>query len=114
MRKATVETAVIVAIVALIQGVGVAAINGIMSRKARDDESYRRERDEAERRRERDRRELDAAILGLMFSTAGGTEVLLHQAHGEQVNGNVNAALQSIKEAKSECNRLVNKTAVGA
>ena len=111
---------IIIAVVALIQGIGVALVQGMMSRKERDTQEYRRQREQAEQERdvEREKRDLarkrlDVAILSLAFATSEGTEVLLHQAHGEQVNGNVDAALASIKNARSKCNEIINETAVG-
>lgn len=111
---------IIIAVVALIQAVGVAIINGIMTRREKDNESYRAKREKMERvqeeereQQDRVRKELEAAVLSLSFASAEGTEVLLRQAHGDKVNGNVNAALSSIHSAKDRCNELVNKTAVG-
>ena len=112
---------VIIAVVALIQGIGVALVQGMMSRKERDTQDYRRQREEAEKerdkereKREQSRKQLDVAILALAFATSEGTEVLLHQAQGEQVNGNVDSALESIHNARRTCNELINKTALGA
>ena len=114
-----VDTAVVVALVALVQAVGVAVINGLLNRRERSNEAYREKRERAEaelakEQKERDdyRKELDVSLLGLAFASAEGTEVLLHQAHGEQVNGNVDAALDSIKRAKGRCNEIVNKKAM--
>ena len=88
---------ILIAIIGAIQAIGVAIIGGLISRttKARDN------RDEARERR-------DACNYDLLFAVADGTEVLLQQAHGEQMNGNVDEALSSIRRAKSECNRLYN------
>lgn len=120
---------VIVAQIGLIQALGVAVIGGIFAllqhrakaqREAEREEAleYRKQREETERKRERDaeereeaRKELSAAMLGLVFSVAEGTEVLLRQAHGERVNGNVDAALKSIESARGKCNGIVNKMA---
>lgn len=114
------DTEVIVALIVLAQAVGVAIINGLMKRREESNAEYRqqrevreRERDKAEKEREESRKELDVAILGLMFANAEGNEVLLHQAHGEQVNGNVDAALSSIQAAKARCNEVINKAAIG-
>lgn len=113
-------TEVVVALIVLVQAVGVAMINGIMKRREESNAAYReqreikeRERDKAEEEREESRKELDVAILGLMFANAEGNEVLLHQAHGEQVNGNVDAALSHIQQAKARCNEVINKAAIG-
>ena len=88
---------VLVAIIGVIQAIGVTIIGGIITRttKARD------KRDEAREKR-------DACNYDLLFAVADGTEVLLQQAHGEQMNGNVDEALKSIRSAKAECNHLYN------
>lgn len=101
------ETAVIVAIIGAIEAVGVAVIGGMLSRsdKAREDS------DQAHIAREQQRMERDTCLYDLMFATAEGTEVLLHSAHGEKMNGNVDEALESIKKAKAECNRVFNRQA---
>ena len=111
---------IIIAVVALIQGIGVALVQGMMSRKEKDTQEYREKREKAEKEaederkaRDQSRKELDLAILGLAFATSEGTEVLLHQAHGDQVNGNVDKALKSIGDARSRCNEIVNKAAIG-
>lgn len=98
------DSTVVVAIIGLIEAVGVALIGGMLSRANKRSDDYRRKVDE----RERARVERDAALYDLVFASASGTEVLLHQAHGEQVNGNVDEALASIKAAKAECNRVFN------
>ena len=111
---------VIVALIVLVQAIGVAVINNRMKRREESNAEYRaqrevkeKERDKAEKEREESRKELDVAILGLMFANAEGNEVLLHQAHGEQVNGNVDAALSHIQQAKARCNEVINKAAIG-
>lgn len=84
---------VVVAIIALIQGVSVAVINRNQKAQA--------ERDELRQAR-------DACLYELIFSVANACEVLLHSAHGDNVNGNVDKALASLVKAKSECNRVFN------
>ena len=101
------DTAIIVAIIGAIEGLGVAIIGALLARNAKRTEDYRKTREEAESRRE----ERDACLYDLMFATAGGTEVLLHQAHGDHLNGNVDTALAEIHAAKAECNRVFNRTA---
>ena len=88
---------VLVAVIGLIQAVGVAIISGIITRTSKQ----RDKRDEAREKR-------DACNYDLLFAVADGTEVLLQQAHGEQMNGNVDEALKSIRSAKAECNHLYN------
>ena len=112
------DVTVIVAIITAVQVVAVAVIGGLFSYFTKKSESkaeayrqadlkYRDEREERERMRE----ELNACMYDLTFAVSGGVEVLLHQAHGEKMNGNVDDALKSIKEAKGECNHLLNKNA---
>ena len=78
------DPTVMVALLALIEGVGVAIIGGLFARSRSEADAYRakREAQEAEDREtsdERDRRreERDTAILALNFACAEGTEVLL-------------------------------------
>jgi len=89
---------VLIAIIGAIQAIGVAIIGGLITLG----QNQRDKRDEAREKR-------DACNYDLLFAVADGTEVLLQQAHGEQMNGNVDEALKSIRKAKSECNHLYNK-----
>lgn len=99
--------AIVVAIIGLIEGIGVAIIGALMSRANKKTDEYRKKQDE----RETARVERDTALYDLVFATASGTEVLLHQAHGDHINGNVEEALASIKAAKAECNHVFNRQA---
>ena len=112
----SVNTSVLVAQIGLLQGLAVVIISGIFAlvskfqeKKAKElreeDMAYRAEREERDRRRE----ERDSLVYDLVFATATGTEVLLHAAHGDHVNGNVDEALASLKKAKGECNHVFNK-----
>lgn len=101
------DVTVIVAIIGAIEGIGVAIIGAFIARENRRAEGFRKTQDERAARRE----ERDTALYGLMFATASGTEVLLRQAHGEKINGNVDSALESIESAKSKCNELFNQSA---
>ena len=112
------ETEVVVALIVLAQAVGVAVINGIMKRREESNAEYRqqreireKERDKAADEREAARLKRDTCFYDLMFATAEGTEVLLHKAHGDHMNGNVEEALAAIQKAKSECNHFVNHQA---
>lgn len=96
---------VIVAIIGAIEAIGVAIIGGIITANRRKDEADQVARAEKEQARER----RDACNYNLLFSVADGVEVLLEQAHGDKMNGNVDAALASVRHAKSECNRLYNE-----
>lgn len=111
---------VAVALIGLIEAIGVAVIGAIVQRSKKNAEAYRakREKEEAEmaaesREREEIRTEFLACMYDLTFATATGCEVLLHQAHGDRINGNVDAALKSIGRAKSKCNHLQNRNAAG-
>lgn len=96
---------VIVAIIGAIQAVGVAIIGGIITRNQKCNDEARKLREQREAARE----QRDAANYDLIFSVADGVEVLLEQAHGERMNGNVENALESVRNAKSRCNRLYNE-----
>ena len=108
------EPTIVVAIIGAIEAVTVAFVGGIYAKlsadvKRRADEQDARDEERAER--DRIREERDACLYDLMFATASGTEVLLHQAHGDHLNGNVEDALSSIRKAKSECNHIFNRSA---
>ena len=94
-----------VAIIGAIEGVGVAIIAGMFSRFNKNNEAYRAKREARDAARE----ERDASMYDLLFATANGTEVLLEAAHGDQLNGNVEKALASIRNAKSSCNHIANQ-----
>lgn len=109
---------VIVAIVGAIEAIGVAIIGAIVAAQNRRSEQYRqkREAEEAAEREEREERERlrlerDTCLYELVFATARGSEVLLHQAHGDRLNGNVDEALSSLREAMADCNRTFNRQA---
>lgn len=101
------EPTITVAIIGCIEALGVAIIGGLLARANRRSEDHHREASE----REAKRVERDACLYDLVFATASGTEVLLHQAHGEKLNGNVDEALDEIKCAKAECNHVFNRQA---
>lgn len=101
------DTAVIVALIAAVQAVGVAVIGGLFAYYNKRADTRASEAAEVERMRE----EIDSCMYDLVFASANALEVLLHKAHGDHVNGNVDDALESIKSAKSECNHLLNKHA---
>ena len=99
------DPTVVVAIIGLIEGIGVAIIGGLVARGDKRAEERSKERERKDDLREK----RDACLYDLIFATAGGTEVLLQQAHGEKMNGNVENALKSIRSAKSKCNHEFNK-----
>lgn len=88
-------------VVALIQAWQARAVK----RESERSEAFRRSQQDAERRRE----ERDEAMYTLLFADATGTEVLLHKAHGDDVNGNVDAALSDIRQAKADLNAIRNE-----
>lgn len=113
------DTAIAVALIGLIEAVGVVIIGGLFNRNNKKNAEYRefreaKEREEANAARERDhdRKELEASMYDLNFAVANATEVLLKKAHGDQLNGDVEAALKAISEAKSESNRLLSHNAM--
>lgn len=93
------------AIISAVEALGVAIIGGIITINRRKDEAGRAMQAEKDKARER----RDACNYNLLFSVADGVEVLLEQAHGDEMNGNVDVALASVRHAKSECNRLYNE-----
>lgn len=112
------DTAIVVAIIGAIQAIGVAVIGALLSRSNKrtaeaEEERKKREQEQEKERIEREqaREERDACMYDLVFATASGTEVILHQAQGEKLNGNVEEALGQIRRAKSECNHVFNRQA---
>lgn len=113
------DTAIIVAIISAVQAVGVAIITALIARNKRENEVYRAKREEQERMAKEQAKDLrvqrenrDMAMMTLLFVDAEGTEVLLKKAHGDQVNGDVQKALDAIGDAKTELNRVVNQAAI--
>jgi len=114
-----VDTTVIVAIIGAIEGLGIALIGLLVSSINRKNEQYRSKREEreakeraAQKEKEQLREEFEAAKLDLTFATANAVDVLLVAAHGDEINGNVESARDSITKAKSECNHILNRQAV--
>ena len=101
------DATIVVAIIGAIEGIGVALIAGMFSRFNKRNDAYRAKREKQEEKRE----ERDAHVYDLMFATANGTEVLLEAAHGDKLNGNVETALASIRNAKGNCNHVFNRNA---
>ena len=84
-----------------------AAISAITSawlsnRAAKSQEKAEKDAKEYRTKRER----LDKAKWKVLIATMGGVSLLLHQAHGEELNGNVEAALDEIDKAKYELNEV--------
>lgn len=98
---------VIVAIIAGVQAIAVAVIGGLIQRNAKKTERYREQKEEQyELRKKRDK-----ALYELVFADSTGTEILLHQAHGDHINGNVEAAIKSISVAKQNLRSVCTETA---
>lgn len=95
-----VDATVVVAIIGAAQAVSVAIIGGLISRstKRRESRDVRREG-------------LYSAMITLLFATATGTEVLLHKAHGDKLNGNVESAISGLHDAKGDMAKAVNEEA---
>ena len=89
---------IMVALIGAVEAIGVAIIGGLINRNHREAEEQQTAREQR-----------NACLYDLVFAVASGTEVLLHNAHGEKMNGNVDAALESIHDAKGECNRVFNR-----
>lgn len=100
--------AIVIAAINTVGIIVVAALQLAQNQSAKkdreDNEKYRKTREEAEKVREK----RDAALYALVFADSTGTEVLLHQAHGEKMNGNVDAALRDIHDAKANLNNICN------
>ena len=98
---------VIVAIIAGVQAIAVAIIGGLIQKNAKKTERYREEKEEQyELRKKRDK-----ALYELVFADSTGTEILLHQAHGDHINGNVESAINSISTAKQNLRSVCTETA---
>lgn len=98
---------VIVAIIAGVQAIAVAVIGGIIQLNAKKTERYREKKEEQEELR----KSRDKALYELVFADSTGTEILLHHAHGDNLNGNVEAAIQSISNAKQNLRSICTETA---
>ena len=122
-----IDTAALATVLGTVEVLGAAFITGLFAyftKRAEVKAQKQREedREEAERQRKADleyreererleseRQERDEAIYGVVLTTARGTELLLQQAHGEKLNGNVEAALTSMNKAIGRYNNLANK-----
>ena len=118
-----IDPSIIVGQLALLEALGVALMSGVFGiilkvldnkREAKreaeraDDLAYRQRREADEKRR----KERDKAIYGVVLTTARGTELLLHHAHGEQLNGDVEKALDKMDKAISKYNNIANDNMV--
>ena len=126
MDPVVVDSNVIIAQMTLVEGIGIAIISGVFGvvmkwqdsrhEKKRKEDNAKHEEDrkaDLEYRKQREirekaRQERDAAVYGVVLSTARGTEVLLHKAHGDKLNGDVQHSLESIEKSISRYNNLAN------
>lgn len=68
----------------------------------------------SKRRDEREKLQhiITSAQLKATMATGNATLVLLHQAHGDHLNGNVDAAITNVTEAMSDINDAIAKLAI--
>lgn len=111
-----VDPSVLVAAITSAEGIGVVVLGAIFAhfekkseRRAeqsrKEDLEYRADRE----RREEARKKRDAALYGVVLSTARGSEVLLQKARGDELNGEVSHALNSIENSISKFNNVSNE-----
>ena len=74
----------------------------LASRTSKTQENIAKEAHEYRTKRER----LDKAKWKVLIATMDGVSLLLHQAHGDKLNGNVEAALNDIDKARDELNEV--------
>ena len=90
---------IITSSIAAVAAIVCALITSTVSRRqdeaAKDAKSYRQQREK-----------LDVAKTKVLLSTMEGVTVLLQQAKGEKLNGNVQCALDDIREAGGELETL--------
>lgn len=110
-----VDTSIIIAQLSLVEVLGSTLIAGIFGiiqhRQEKKREAERKADLEYRNKREKQeetRQNRDAKLYGVVLSTARGTQVLLHQAHGDHLNGDVEHSLKSIEDSISEFNKLSN------
>lgn len=84
-----------------------AAISAITSAWLANKTSKNQDRAAKDAKEYRTKRErLDKAKWKVLIATVSGVSLLLHQAHGDKLNGNVEAALEDIDKAKDELNEV--------
>lgn len=88
-------------------GTAIAAIGGIAAAYVSTKNRQETEKTAKETKEYRDTREkIDTAKWKVLLATQAGVEVLLVQAKGEKLNGNVEAALAGIHKAKEELTKV--------
>ena len=81
----------------------IAAIGGILAAYYSSTAKARQEKADRDTKEYREHRErIDRAKWKVLLATMEGVTVLLHQAKGEKLNGNVESALNNIMKAKDE------------
>ena len=98
------DVTVIVAIIGAIEGIGVAVIGALIAKGNKRTDEYRKERE----RREDAARKINEASLNLQFAQADALDVLLRKAHGDNLNGEVQEARDSMHRAVGELNKVCN------
>lgn len=91
----------------------IAAIGGVVAAYVSTKNRQDAERAQKETKDYREKRErIDTAKWQVLLSTMEGVTVLLHHAKGEQLNGNVEAALTGIEQARDDLTRVQIETLV--
>ena len=92
------ETELIIAIVTSSAAAITSIVTALIARSNKKDASnYRTKREK-----------LDRAKWKVLTATMEGVSLLLHHAHGEKLNGNVDEALDKVKEAEAELDNVMN------
>lgn len=102
---ATLAAAIIAAFASIVVAIITTRNNKRADERERRDEEYRKKQDQLEK----ERAERDLAVYNLLFADTNATDVLLRIALGEKVNGNVEEAIDRIKNAKDHFNDMANK-----
>lgn len=89
------------AIISAIASVAVAVITTSMVRRNKRTDEWRAARESR-----------DKALYRSVFAMMDGMEVLLRQAHGDHLNGNVDAALKCLENARGEFDEVTTSTLV--
>lgn len=88
-------------------GLAITAVGSVVAAYVSTKNRQESEKSARDARDYRERREkIDTAKWKVLLATQEGVDVLLRQAKGERLNGNVEAALNGIEEAKDELTRV--------
>lgn len=92
------ETELIIAIVTSSAAAVTSIVTALIARSNKQDaKNYRSKREK-----------LDRAKWKVLTATMEGVSLLLHHAHGEKLNGNVDEALNKVKDAEAELDNVMN------